>query len=166
MKKLVSLLALVATAGGGLTSSAETHHACSGATIEGSYAFRVSGELFTPGGLVYRDGIALTHFDGDHTLAQVDYVLANGLPTAGPTDANGFHTDETGTYRVHENCTGEAEIDFPTPPGGTSGAVIKLFFVISDDGRQLNTIVTSITPPDSTVAIPANIHSDATRVSH
>jgi hypothetical protein len=165
MKKLASLLALVATAGG-LTSSAETHHACSGATIEGSYAFRVSGELFTPGGLVYRDGIALTHFDGDHTLAQVDYVLANGLPTAGPTDANGFHTDETGTYRVHENCTGEAEIDFPTPPGGTSGAVIKLFFVISDDGRQLNTIVTSITPPDSTVAIPANIHSDATRVSH
>ena len=166
MKKLVSLLALVATAGGGLTSSAETHHACSGATIEGSYAFRVSGELFTPAGLVYRDGIALTHFDGSHTLAQWDYVLANGIPTAGPTDANGFHTDETGTYTVHENCTGEAEIDFPTPPGGTSGAVIKLFFVISDDGRKLNTIVTSLTPPNSTLAVPANIHSDATRVSH
>jgi hypothetical protein len=166
MKKLVSLLALVATAGGGLTSSAETHQGCSDATIEGYYAFRVSGELFTPGGLVYRDGIALTHFEGNHALTQVDWVLANGLPTAGPTDANGFHTDETGTYTVHENCTGEAEIDFPTPPGGTSGAVIKLFLVISDDGRQLNTIVTSITPPNSTVAIPANIHSDATRVSH
>jgi hypothetical protein len=166
MKKLVSLLALVATAGGGLTSSAETHQACSDATIEGYYAFRVSGELFTPAGLVYRDGIALTHFGADHALTQVDYVLANGVPTAGPTDANGFHTDETGTYTVHENCTGEAEIDFPTPPDGTSGAVIKLFFVISDDGRQLNTIVTSITPPNSTLAIPANIHSDATRVSH
>jgi hypothetical protein len=94
----------------------------------------------------------------------VDYVLANGVPVAGPTDANGFHTDETGTYSVNENCTGEAQIDFPTPPEGTSGAIIKLFLVISDDGRQLNTIVTSITPPNSTQAVPANIHSDAVRV--
>lgn len=67
-------------------------------------------------------------------------------------------------YSVNENCTGSAEIDFPTPPGGTSGAVIKLVFVISDDGRQLNTIVTSITPPNTTTAVPANIHSDATKV--
>jgi hypothetical protein len=42
--------------------------------------------------------------------------------------------------------------------------VIKLFLVISDDGRQLNTIVTSITPPNTTTAVPANIHSDATKV--
>jgi hypothetical protein len=66
---------------------------------------------------------------------------------------------------VNGNCTGEAEIDFPTPPGGTSGAVIKLFFVIADSGRKINTIVTSITPPNSTKALPANIHSDAERVA-
>jgi hypothetical protein len=42
--------------------------------------------------------------------------------------------------------------------------VIKLFFIISDDGRVLNTIVTSLTPPNSTQAVPANIHSDAVRV--
>jgi len=65
---------------------------------------------------------------------------------------------------VNEDCTGEAEIDFPTPPGGTSGAVIKLFFVISDDGSSLNTIVTSHTPPNTTETVPANIHSDAVRV--
>jgi hypothetical protein len=86
------------------------------------------------------------------------------IPTPGPKDTNGFNTNETGAYTVHENCTGEAEIDFPTPPGGTSGAVIKFFFVISGNGRQLNTIVTSITPPNSSTPVPANIHSDAVKV--
>jgi hypothetical protein len=156
---IAAIIALVAVA-----ASAQDHRLCSAATIEGDYAFRVSGELFTPASVVNRDGIALTHFDGDHLLTQVDYVLADGIPTPGPKDANGFNTNETGTYAVHENCTGEAEIDFPTPPGGTSGAVIKFFFVISDNGRQLNTIVTSITPPNSSTPVPANIHSDAVRV--
>jgi hypothetical protein len=165
MRRIMETLAFVAVAAGmGIVSSAEDSHPCSNATIKGDYAFRVSGEVFTAAGLVYRDGIALTHFDGDHSLSQNDYVLANGVPVPGPTASNGFHTDETGTYSVNEDCTGEAEIDFPTPPAGTSGAVIKLFFVISEDGRQLNTIVTSLTPPNSTQAVPANIHSDAVRV--
>jgi hypothetical protein len=165
MRRIIKTLAFVAVAAGmGVVSSAEDSHPCSNATIKGDYAFRVSGEVFTAAGLVYRDGIALTHFDGDHSLTQNDYVLANGVPVPGPTASNGFHTDETGTYSVNEDCTGEAEIDFPTPPAGTSGAVIKLFFVISEDGRQLNTIVTSLTPPNSTQAVPANIHSDAVRV--
>jgi hypothetical protein len=42
--------------------------------------------------------------------------------------------------------------------------VIRFFFVISDNGRQLNTIVTSIIPPNSSTPVPANIHSDAVRV--
>ena len=165
MRKITETLAFVAIAAGlGVVSPAQDSHHCSSATIKGDYAFRVSGEAFTAAGLVYRDGIALTHFDGHHSLTQDDYVLANGVPVPGPTASNGFHTDETGTYSVNEDCTGEAEINFPTPPAGTSGAVIKLFFVISEDGRQLNTIVTSLTPPNSTEALPANIHSDAVRV--
>jgi hypothetical protein len=166
MTRIISALAIAAIiASGAVAASAQDFNMhCSAATIEGDYAFRISGELFTAKGIVSRDGIALTYFDGDHLLTQVDYVLANGVPTPGPKDANDFNTNETGTYTVHENCTGEAEIDFPTPPEGTSGAVIKLFFVISDNGRQLNTIVTSITPPNSSTAVPANIHSDAVRV--
>jgi hypothetical protein len=58
--------------------------------------------------------------------------VANGAVV--PPDGHGFHTDETGTYTVNENCTGSAEIYFPTPPGGTSCAVIKVLFVVSDDG--------------------------------
>ena len=162
MRNVINVLVLAVTAAFSVTAvSAQT---CSSETVKGDYAFRVSGEIFAGTSLIYRDGIALTSFDGSHLLTQVDYVLANGVPVAGPTDANGFHTDETGTYSVNENCTGQAEINFPTPPGGTSGAVLKLYFVISDDGRQLNTIVTSITPPNTTTAVPANIHSDAVRV--
>lgn len=157
-------LGVLLVAGYSAFALAADPRSCSNETLLGDYAFRISGEIFTSAGIVNRDGIALTHFDGDHTLAQVDYVLANGVPVEGPTDANGFHDHETGTYTVNENCTGSAEIDFPTPPGGTSGAVIKLFLVIFNDGRQLNTIVTSITPPNSTQAVPANIHSDAVRV--
>ena len=162
MRNVINVLVLAVTAAFSVTAvSAQT---CSSETVKGDYAFRVSGEIFAGTSLIYRDGIALTNFDGSHLLTQVDYVLANGVPVAGPTDANGFHTDETGTYSVNENCTGQAEINFPTPPGGTSGAVLKLYFVISDEGRQLNTIVTSITPPNTTTAVPANIHSDAVRV--
>ena len=162
MRNVINVLALAVAAAFSATSVSAQN--CSSETLKGDYAFRISGEIFAGASLIYRDGIALTSFDGSHLLTQVDWVLANGVPVAGPTDANGFHTDETGTYSVNENCTGQAEINFPTPPGGTSGAVLKLFFVISDDGRQLNTIVTSITPPNTTTAVPANIHSDAVRV--
>jgi len=162
MRNVINVLVLAVTAA--FSATAASAQTCSSETLKGDYAFRVSGEIFAGTSLIYRDGIALTSFDGSHLLTQVDYVLANGVPVAGPTDANGFHTDETGTYSVNENCTGQAEINFPTPPGGTSGAVLKLFLVISDDGRQLNTIVTSITPPNATTAVPANIHSDAVRV--
>ena len=165
MRKLTNLLTLAAFAGlSTLSNFANAMPTCSDETIAGTYAFRISVEVFTSGGLVYRDGIALTTFSGRHYITQMDYVLANGVPVAGPTGPDGFHVDETGSYWVNENCTGRAEIDFPTPPGGTSGAVIKLFFVIGEGGREIHTIVTSVTPPNSKVAMPANIHSDAVRV--
>ena len=165
MKNIIRMAALAALAAGSeVAGFAQTPKPCTSQTIEGTYAFRVSGEVFAATGLVYRDGIALTHFDGVRTATQVDYVLANGVPVPGPKDENGFNTDETGWYEVHENCTGEVEINFPKPEGGTSGAVIKFFFIISNNGNQLTTIVTSLTPPNSTKAVPVNIHSDAVKI--
>jgi hypothetical protein len=133
--------------------------------LSGDYAFRISGEVFTPTGIVNRDGVAMTHFNGSGGLSQVDWVMANGVVVPGPHNQYGFHDMETGFYTVNPDCTGEAEIDFPIPPHGTSGAVIKLMFVIGDGGRTLHTIVSSLTPPNSTTPVPANIHSDADRVS-
>ena len=138
---------------------------CGNQTLHGSYAFRVSGEVFTPGGVVNRDGVAMTHFDGNGNLTQVDWVVANGVPVLGPPNQYGFHDMETGTYTVNPDCTGNAQINFPIPPNGTRGAVIDLMFVIGDSGRTIHTIVSSLTPPNSITPVPANIHSDAVRVS-
>lgn len=138
---------------------------CGNQTLHGSYAFRVSGEVFTPGGVVNRDGVAMTHFDGNGNLTQVDWVVANGVPVPGPRNQYGLHDMETGTYTVNPDCTGNAQINFPIPPNGTSGAIIELTFVIGDSGRTIHTIVSSLTPPNSTTPVPANIHSDAVRVS-
>jgi hypothetical protein len=140
---------------------------CSDATLEGAYAFRISGEIFVPGTntiAVYRDGVAMTTFDGIGGLTQVDWLVGNGVSDPPPTP--GFHDNENGSYTVNADCTGHAEIDFPIPPGGTSGAVITLKFVLGDHGRVIHTIVTSLRPPNTPpgTSVPANIHSDAEKL--
>ena len=152
---------------------------CSNLTIKGDYAFRISGSILnsaTPPAVVnYRDGVAITHFDGSGHLTQVDFVIGNGAPSVNnPADVDqtsGFNTGETGTYQVNPDCTGNAEIDFPAPPAGVvplTGTVIKLMFVVSDHGRKINTVVSSLIPPHpaATTGSPvlANIHSDAERI--
>jgi hypothetical protein len=141
---------------------------CSNATLSGDYAFRVSGQVYppvppgAPPVVIQRDGVAMTHFDGAGKLTQVDFVVSNGSPLPGPTDpVTGFHIFETGTYQVFPDCTGTAEIKMPTPPGGTSGAVIDLKFVLAKQGKTIHTIVSRLIPPNSTTPMPASIHSDA-----
>jgi hypothetical protein len=138
---------------------------CTPNTLFGEYAFRVSGQIYGPGGVVaqQRDGVALTHFDGAGHLTQVDWVMSNGSPLPGPTDKAGFHTFETGTYTVNSDCTGAAEINFPAPPGST-GAVINLMFVLSNHGRTIHTIVSQLIPPGSTTPVPVSIHSDGEKL--
>jgi hypothetical protein len=162
---LILTACLVSLVMASMAQGAPSSNSCSNRTLDGDYAFRLSGEVFTQGGLVYRDGVAMTHFDGNGGLTQVDWVIANGVTVPGPLDPNGFHDNETGSYNVYANCTGDAEIDFPIPPHGTSGAVIKLKFVIGNRGSALHTIVYSLTPPNATQPVPANIHSDAVKVS-
>src|SRR5271155_4358918 len=71
---------------------------CKNSTLEGDYAFTVSGTIFMPNNVtVTREGIALTHFDGKGNLDQVDYVIEQRCAAPGPVNnENGFHTDETG----------------------------------------------------------------------
>ena len=165
MKFSASILVVTASFFVVVVAAQAQAEACGNQTLHGSYAFRVSGEVFTPGGVVNRDGVAMTHFDGNGNLTQVDWVVADGVPVPGPPNQYGFHDMETGTYTVNPDCTGNAQINFPIPPNGTSGAVIDLMFVIGDSGRTIHTIVSGLTPPNSTTPVPANIHSDAVRVS-
>ncbi|MBV9301786.1 MAG: hypothetical protein JOY62_17625 [Acidobacteriaceae bacterium] len=143
------------------------HDGCSNETLKGDYAFRISGNILNSEGapVVNREGVAMTHFDGNGELKQVDFVMANGLAQRGPADpVTKFHIDEWGTYTVNSDCTGSAVIHFPAPPHGSSGAEIELMFVLSEGGRTIHTIVTKLTPPDTTKSVPVSIHSDGEKL--
>lgn len=186
MKARISKGILIATIGlFGWCSAmrAQDYDGCSNTTLHGDYAFRISGEVLLPNlttnpptptttVLAYRDGVAMTHFDGNGKLTQVDFVMGNGVPPAhqlpppDPKDIDpttGFSIGEWGTYEVHADCTGTATINFPPPLGMTTGNVITLMFVISNHGHSLHTIVSSLTLSNG-VKVFANIHSDAERV--
>ena len=68
----LALMALIS--GTALAQSIDS--GCTTNTLYGEYAFRISGQIYGPGGVVaqQRDGVALTHFDGAGHLTQVDWV--------------------------------------------------------------------------------------------
>jgi hypothetical protein len=90
---------------GALTGSAraQDHDGCTNATLNGDYAFTISGQIFIPNGpTIQREGIAITHFDGAGHLTQVDFVLSspNAAPPPGPSPTDpvtGFRIEETGS---------------------------------------------------------------------
>ena len=156
-----------------LTAKAQNLGGCSDATLQGDYAFTVSGQIFLPTGLVVqRQGIALTHFDGHGNLMQEDLVLSspNAPPAPGvaPMNAEGFNINEAGTYTVNADCTGTFTINMPnlttTAGGSVKGAVIKVHFVLSNFGRSVHTVVTSLTPPGAPGPVPALISSEGHKV--
>lgn len=147
---------------------------CSNATLSGDYAFTISGQIFIPNGpTIQREGIAMTHFDGVGGFTQVDLVFSspNAAPPPGtsPSDpVTGFHTQEVGTYVVHSDCTGTYTINFPsltTPNSGTiPGAIIVVKFALSNRGRAVHAIVSSLTPPGAPGPLPALIRSEGHKV--
>ena len=149
------------------------HDACSNSTLRGDYASTVSGQLFHADGTAEsRQGLVMAHFDGRGHFVQTDYVLntLNGItsPTPGPVDPiSGFQNEESGTYRVNPDCTGNATIQFAPPPvPGATGAVIKLFFVLGSHGNWMRTVVVSVTPPsvvDDDIT-GFTLHSEGTRL--
>jgi len=158
----LSLALCVSSAAFGQSSD---NDGCTNATVDGDYAFRVSGWVVLGGVTVDREGVAMTHFDGAGNLTQVDFVMSNGAPLPGPSDpVTGFHIAETGTYKVNSDCTGTAEIHLPKPPNATSGAVINLMLVIGDQGRTIHTIVSRLFPPGTTTPAVVSIHSDAEKL--
>ena len=158
---------LLLSTGQRLRAQALDNDGCSDATLKGDYAFTVYGQILNiDGTMTTRTGIAMTHFDGLGGLKQIDYVSAltpGHNPPGGIDTAPAFRQDETGTYHVNADCTGTAEIDFPKPLGGT-GAVIKLIFVLADYGREIHTVVTSLTPPNVESPVPVSIHSDGKKL--
>jgi hypothetical protein len=104
---------------------------CSNRTLQGDFAFTVEG-VFTdaPTPLAVR-GVAMTHFDGQGNLSQVDHVVFNG--TLPPVD----WTPATGTYTINSDCTGKAQINIP----GSSFSPVILRLVVADNGKLIRTVV-------------------------
>ena len=142
-----------------LSALALDQDGCSNRTLKGDYAFTVTGQIFHPDGTVdTRAGVAITNFDGAGNLSQEDFVMSSSLggpvPSPDTDPVSGFHTNETGSYTVNSDCTGNATIDFP------NGIVIKLMFVVRDSGASIHTVVTSVTMPNGTSPGTPIIHSD------
>ena len=135
---------------------------CSNETLKGVYAFTITGQIIHSDGTVdARAGVATASFDGAGNLSQEDFVMSSsvGGPVPSPdTDPrSGFHTDETGTYTVNSNCTGNATIDFP------GGIVVKLMLVVYDSGTNVHTVVSSIRLPNGSSPGTPIIRSEGRR---
>lgn len=168
---LLTTVATLAVAGAARAQESD-NDGCKNSTLNGDYAFVVSGVIFGANNTtISREGVAMTHFDGKGDLTQVDFVLSspNAPPPPGgpvPTDSvTGFHTEEKGTYTVNPDCTGAFELDFPSTTDPTtgksvSGAIIKVKFALSNHGRSIHTVVYSLTPPGAPGPVPALIRSE------
>ena len=163
VRTAVSAILLLALSGAATAQGFASNVGCTDRAIKGNWGFRVSGEAWLNGldaPPIIRDGVAMTHFDGQGNLTQEDFVMANGSPQGEP---GVFHGGETGSYQINSDCTGSATIKFP------NGMVVKLLLVVSNFGQTMHTIVSELdTPPDpmgNTKVIPASIHSDAERLS-
>lgn len=126
---------------------------CSNATLNGDYGFTLHGEsigvlvpqttgapkLVPFASPLLADGVAITHFDGNENLKQVDFVMRNGTSAATPTTPlteNGFRSEEAGKYSVKSDCTGTFKITFPDT------SEIDVAFVLANHGREIRTVVT------------------------
>jgi hypothetical protein len=135
--------------------------ACSNRTIRGDYAFTVQGNALSDDGtrvVGLINGVGIISFDGSGNLAQQDYVLINTqqIP-GGASNPSGFHTDQTGTYKINADCTGDAVIR--TGPGNE----LNLALVVSNGGNSFHTVVTSALVNGSPVKFQTR--SDAERIT-
>lgn len=137
ISRIASPLMIVwAALASGSTSWAQNSNgdgACSNQTLHGDYGFAVEGLVFpAPGVEVPIRGVAMTHFDGQGHLSQVDHLIGGGDPLS-PLE----WTPGTGTYHVNADCTGTAHIDIPS-----LNDFVNLSIVVVKQGKEIHTVVT------------------------
>ncbi len=124
----------------GMAAAQTESRFCNNALLHGDYAFTVEGYKLagppgTPTGPMR--GVAMTTFDGQGGLTQIDSVNVNGTHAAFLTE-----TPATGTYQVNSNCTGTFTLNF-APPDPRSAAPVTVDFVLSEGGTEIDTVVTA-----------------------
>ena len=132
MKSRISLFLLTLTLAASSTLTAHAR-ACSNATLRGTYANDIHGQLFLPNGAVLViDGVVKTTYDGEGNFTQVDAVAENGNMSPGWRPGSG-------TYSVNPDCTGTQTITVPGLPDLHLQTIVspsgnKSWFVVTDPG--------------------------------
>ncbi len=155
---------VISTALAGMASlllmSGAARAGCSDSTLRGDYAFTVHGVSLSADGTTTTgliDGVGVATFDGDGSLTQQDFIVRNGTQApGGPPNASGFHTGETGTYSVNDDCTGTTDIILG--PGNERSNAL----VISADGRKLHAVVVSALVGGSPALL--QVHADYEKI--
>jgi len=136
---------------------AQVDHGCTNATLIGVYAFQITGQILVPApaaGPV--SGVALTTFDGNGNLTQIDHVVHNGVV---PVEE---WRPATGTYTVNSDCTGTFTFTpAPTNPAD-AGPALKVHFVLTNGAAQ---ILTAVSGSPNTPPFTASIVSTGSRVT-
>jgi hypothetical protein len=117
---------------------------CNAKLISGTYGFTLSGtKLAGNGPIGPQVGVAMTRFDGDGSLTQLDTVTV-----AGKVVADFTHTPANGTYSVNPDCTGTFTLDFTDgrPP-------VVANFVVVKNGMEIDTVVISAGGEQGIIAV-------------
>lgn len=110
--------------------------ACSNNTLRGKYTFTITGQILAPApaaGSV--SGTAMTVFDGNGGVTQVDHVVHNGVL---PVEE---WRPGTGAYSLNPDCTGWMTITSHPTDAADAGPELKLYIVVTRDGSQVDTVV-------------------------
>jgi hypothetical protein len=173
---IVASVAALSVVSGVAHAQVTDNDGCSNATLRGDYAFSAHGALlgFLISGVpqyfpspVPLDAVAMTNSDGRGNFTQVGITIVNGVVPPGPTDPEtGFGIDESGSYTVFPDCTGNFALDLPGPIS------ISAIFVLAKDGREIHAVgyqehvpspVLGCTSPSGCDVLP-QYHSDGTKL--
>ena len=137
MRKISALAILGAFAGLGCGNAQSTSRFCNDLLIRGVYGFTIEGtKLGGPGPTGPQVGVALTEFDGQGGLQQIDSVTVGGIQVANLTEP-----PTLGTYSVSADCTGTFTLNF------TDGRpTVTTYFVIVDNGNEIDAMVKGVPP--------------------
>jgi hypothetical protein len=125
MKSRIPLLmfALTLAASSAVTAQASV---CSNATIRGTYAYTIHGQVFIPNGpTLLITGLALSTFDGAGNVTELDAISANGNMAPG-------WVPNTGIYSVNPDCTGTITVTNGNQP------LVHLQMVVGQSGNTIH----------------------------
>ena len=109
---------------------------CSNANLNGNYVFTIHGQILAGPAAGTVAGIALSTFDGQGNMTQIDSVSHNGV-------VNQVWRPGNATYTVNPDCTGSMTLtNAGSPP-------LNLVFIMDKQAKSIHTVVinpgTSIT---------------------